>query len=81
MVAVVGATCFGAIATAGSTAASAAPAASESRVREDDAVGHIAVTALADLQSYQATGDASILAQYGVPVSYTHLTLPTNREV
>jgi len=63
--AVAGATCFGAITTAGS-AASAAPAASESRVREDDAVAHIAVTALADLQSYRATGDASTLGQYGV---------------
>ena len=65
IVAVLGATCFGAIATAGSPA-TAAPAASESRVREDDAVGHIAVTALADLQSYQATGDPSTLAQYGI---------------
>jgi cell wall-associated NlpC family hydrolase len=65
IVAVVGATCFGAIATAGSTA-SAAAAVSESRVREDDAVGDIAVTALADLQSYAASGDPSILAQYGI---------------
>lgn len=63
--ALAGASCFGALATVGTTA-SAAPAASESRVREDDAVGHIAVTALSDLQSYQSTGDPSVLAQYGV---------------
>ena len=65
IVAVVGATCFGAIATAGSSA-TAGPAAVESRVREDDPVGDIAITALSDLQSYQATGDQSTLAQYGI---------------
>ena len=65
IIAVVGATCFGAIATADGTA-SAAPAVKETRAREYDAVGEIAITALADLKSYQATGDAATLAKYGI---------------
>jgi cell wall-associated NlpC family hydrolase len=65
VIALIGATCFGAVATQFSPAA-AAPAAAESRVRQDDPVADIAITALADLQSYEASGDASTLAQYGI---------------
>jgi cell wall-associated NlpC family hydrolase len=64
-IALVGATCCGAIAT-GLSSAAAGSTVAESRVRENDAVASIAVTALANLQRYEATGDQAILAQYGV---------------
>jgi len=69
VVAVVAASCFAVVATdvwSGVSSASAAPSAAQSRVRQDDAVGDIAITALADLQAYRAYGDPSTLAQYGI---------------